>query len=259
MDYETPDGSQFSLQPIWLDDREPPTLLYTSVSAFVDGKAYVGKLEKQPDEIEDEQLLGCLIPVPAECLQPLFPPGFTIAPPFDARKHYLKGPSFQYELGRPGCTIVAQSVLNEVTVLEKLLQHPHPNLARYYGCVVDEGRIKQICLARYAGNLTSWLEQNHNSPSPAVAHKIMDGVEAGVRHLHALGMAHNDINPENICIDKEDRAVIVDFDCCYPFGERMCKGSSVRVYEGDKGDEAILSDPENDFEGMEYIASLLLS
>ncbi|KAI7350363.1 hypothetical protein KC336_g22587, partial [Hortaea werneckii] len=78
---------------------------------------------------------------------------------------------------------------------------------------------------------------------------------AGIEHLHSLGFAHNDLNPENICIDQRNRAVIVDFDCCIPFGEVMPKGESV-VFDEERN--AMISDRGNDFQGMDDIADFLL-
>ena len=63
MDYETADGSQFSLREVWTDQGGTPTFAYTSVSAYVDGSAYVGKLDALPDEVDDADVLTCLEPV----------------------------------------------------------------------------------------------------------------------------------------------------------------------------------------------------
>jgi serine/threonine protein kinase len=38
--------------------------------------------------------------------------------------------------------------------------------------------------------------------------------ECGIRHLHALGLVHNDINPRNFMVSEDDRPVIIDFDSC---------------------------------------------
>lgn len=43
----------------------------------------------------------------------------------------------------------------------------------------------------------------------------------GIRHLHSLGLVHNDINPRNIMVDDSDRAVIIDFDTCYHQGQKL--------------------------------------
>lgn len=256
MDYETPDGSQFSLLPIWQSKSgDSPRFMYTSVSAFVDGNAYTGKIQSFPEDVEDEELLACLQPVPPECIHPIFPEGFTIAPTYDASKHYLKAPSFTYELAQPGSTKVAESVLNEAKVMELLRQHPDQNLAQYYGCVVAEGRIKQLCLQRYECNLLQWIHKHQGKPPQEEAEAVLDDIEAAIQHLHSLGFAHNDLNPGNICISRDNRAVLVDFDCCIPLGEVMPKGESI-VFDEERG--VMISDRGNDFQGMDDIADFLL-
>lgn len=231
MDYETSDGSQFSLQPIWSHpDDGPPKFEYTSISAYVDGVAYTGRVEQRPVEVDEVDVLGSLEPVPVECIHPPYQEGCTLAPPFDATQHYWKAPSFTYDDCRPGNTFVADCVLNEVAVLERLRNDPHPNLARYYGCVVEDGRITHICLERYHSNL---VDRVCGSAATAKEENsgILDDLSRGVHHLHSLGLAHNDINPYNICIDTDGTAVLIDFDSCLPFGKELKKGIYSRANE----------------------------
>lgn len=49
----------------------------------------------------------------------------------------------------------------------------------------------------------------------------MDGIRAGVEHLHSLGFAHNDLNPMNIALDGDDNLIILDFGSCRRFGEQV--------------------------------------
>jgi hypothetical protein len=163
MDYETPDGSQFSLREIWDQDNEEPTFAYTSVTAFVEGKVYAGKLEKGIEQIEDEEILQCLEPVPPECIHPPFPQGFLEAPVFNEKEHYLKAASYTWEDCQPGKTFVADCFLNETSVFEQLRHSPHPNLAKYFGTVVKDGRITQLCLQKYECALTQYVEKHEVS------------------------------------------------------------------------------------------------
>lgn len=43
----------------------------------------------------------------------------------------------------------AVHLLNEAIVYEILRKHPHKNIARYLGCVVEGGRIKGLCFVKY--------------------------------------------------------------------------------------------------------------
>ncbi|KXS96620.1 hypothetical protein AC578_10432 [Pseudocercospora eumusae] len=250
MDYETADGSQFSLREIWSEDgRGTPQFQGTLITALIDGNAYVGKSLERADEMDDADVLQYLETVPAENIFPLMPEDLAVAPPFDASKHYLKAPQFTYDDRAAGNTFVADCLLHEAAVLERLMKHPHSSILTYYGCVVRDRRITHLALKRYPQTLPELEVTALSGTERQILH---DQIEDGIIHLHSLGLAHNDINPDNICIDADGRAVIVDFDSCLPFGEALMKGVS-----GAAGDKIPLSDPENDFKGLRDIELFL--
>lgn len=256
MEYQTEDGSRFSLQEIWEDDEgRPRSGCMTSVSAIVEGKAYVGLIEKDMGSVEDEEVLSCLRLVPPQCIYPLYSEQFMQAPPFDPDIYYLKTPSFTYADCKPGTTFVADCFLREVVVLELLKTNPHRNLVSYIGCVVGDGRITQLCLQRYRCTLYEYMREHEGDIPKDECYKILDGIESGLAHIHALGLAHNDINPDNVCIDDLGEAIIVDFDSCLPFDEILQKGSGALH----SADEIMpISRPENDLQRLDEIAEMLL-
>lgn len=248
MDYETPDGSQFSLQEVFDDHDGEAVFKYTSITAFVDGKAFAGKADSRMHDVDDVDIVNDLKPVPTENINPLFPTGFTRAPTVELAEHYLKAPSFTYEDSEPGRTFVADCLLNEATVWEELKKQPHPNIVKYYGCVVTEAnRIAQLCLKRYHCSLAEYAGlrlPDHQRES------IFAGVQSAVEHLHSFGLAHNDLCPQNICIDSDSNAAIVDFDSCLPFGQKLMKGVAADGLP-------LRSDPQNDLEALEDLKDFL--
>jgi serine/threonine protein kinase len=79
-----------------------------------------------------------------------------------------------------------------------------------------EGRVGAIVLRKYPRS----LESVFNSDEPRLdKEQIMADVRAALEHLHALGYIHNDINPSNVLLDEEDRAVLVDFGITGKTGE----------------------------------------
>jgi serine/threonine protein kinase len=60
----------------------------------------------------------------------------------------------------------------------------------------------------------------------------MDSIEAATAHLHQLGLAHNDISPNNIMFDDENVSVLIDFDSCAPFRNDLVKGGCVAGWRG---------------------------
>ena len=48
-----------------------------------------------------------------------------------------------------GSDTLAQELLAEVQVYEHLATKPHPNLPRYYGTIVENGRVVGVALDQY--------------------------------------------------------------------------------------------------------------
>ncbi|KAK1473094.1 hypothetical protein CCUS01_05701, partial [Colletotrichum cuscutae] len=51
--------------------------------------------------------------------------------------------------------------------------------------------------------------------------KFLDGLESAVSYVHSLGLAHNDINPDNIMMGKDGMPVLIDFGSCAPYGQNL--------------------------------------
>ena len=60
--------------------------------------------------------------------------------------------------------------------------------------------------------------------------KFLESLKSAVEYLHTLGLAHNDINPDNIMV-KNGLPVLIDFDSCQPFGKRLQSLGTERWYE----------------------------
>ncbi|KAG6297780.1 hypothetical protein E4U45_005396 [Claviceps purpurea] len=108
-------------------------------------------------------------------------------------------------------------VLHEIEAYELLRRHPHPNIVQYRGCVVSDSRITGICLAKYIMTLDERMEDG----TPFDKDLFLEGIERGIRHLHSLGIVHNDINPTNIMLDELNCPVIIDFDSWGRKGQKL--------------------------------------
>lgn len=69
---------------------------------------------------------------------------------------------------------------------------PHPNVVRYYGCVLKDERITHLCLQRCYCNLAEYAEVGLSSEE---TDELLGQVQEGLKFLHGLGLAHNDIHP----------------------------------------------------------------
>lgn len=49
----------------------------------------------------------------------------------------------------------------------------------------------------------------------------MAALESAVKHLHSLGLAHNDIDPRNIMVDATGMPILIDFGSCREVGRKL--------------------------------------
>lgn len=154
--------------------------------------------------------------IPADHIWPLADPTFTRAPDPLPSTSYLKRPSLLYYEDTQDASEYSRQILTEIEACEILRRNPHPNIAQYLGCVVKEERVRGLVFTRYSVTLAQLLRDGTDFDK---SHCLL-GIKAGVRHLHNLGLVHNDLNPSNIMMDGDD-AVIIDFDSCKREGEEL--------------------------------------
>ena len=155
-------------------------------------------------------------PIPIETYQPIAPP--------DSITVYTKTPNLT---GFGGDDSAARRVLQELRTCESIHKNPHANITTYYGCFLEANRITGLCFMYCPSSLmtlvnptylnkTMLISDKDREPSREQAIPHLVGIEAGIRHLHGLGIIHNDINPANILITKDNIPVVSDFDSSSP-------------------------------------------
>ena len=83
------------------------------------------------------------------------------------------------------------------------------------------------------------------------ANKCLSDIEAGMDHLHSLGIVHCDIKPRNIFVSSSyDHFVIGDFDSCYRKGAFMDQKKGTRGWTLRR---FVYANRENDFHGLSII------
>jgi len=137
---------------------------------------------------------------------------------------FCKNPCLLDYTDRDARTNIRNYLAAEARLYEKVLgPSPHKNIVTYHGCSVEDGRIAGICLDRLDEDLCS-RRDNKNKPPLDVKRVVLDVGEA-LAHLHKLGYCHNDVNPQNIMVTRDDKAVLIDFDSCLLIGEPLTKGT----------------------------------
>lgn len=99
------------------------------------------------------------------------------------------------------------NTVNEAQVLSRL---QHPNVVTLFDAFVDYGH---PCLVfEYVEGQTLAERLKEVGPlSPVAAVKVMIDILEGVFAAHQLGLVHRDMKPQNIMIDANQRARIMDF------------------------------------------------
>lgn len=181
--------------------------------------AFFGQIHKAKTEITVEEITNALEQVPDHTI---FPPmlettKLMVAPDHTESEFYIKRPNLSvYELFKDD-DFLARLLLSEAVTMQEIAQHPHPNIARYHGVRLRRGRITGLVLDNYPCTLLEHVKRGLSLDWK----KSMQSLESAVAHLHSLGLAHNDINPENIMVTADNVLILMDFGSCGPFGKRV--------------------------------------
>ena len=163
----------------------------------------------------------------------------------------MKRPNLLYYDSPKDSTELSSLLLHEAEVCEILRASPHQNIAQYLGCIVKNDKITGLCFVKYGMNLFDRVTEDSR---PFNTNLVLKGIQAGIRHLHSLGLIHCDINPANIVMGRGDTPVIVDFDSCQRNGEKLgFKRGTLDWTREDFG----YARPENDKYGLSKIRDFL--
>lgn len=87
-------------------------------------------------------------PIPIGDYRPPFSDELMIAPNLVLEDCWEKLPNLScYDSRDP--TRLGELMLREARIGEMLMDHLHPNVDNYHGCVIREGRIASLCFTRY--------------------------------------------------------------------------------------------------------------
>ncbi|KAK5625097.1 hypothetical protein RRF57_000813 [Xylaria bambusicola] len=139
--------------------------------------------------------------------------------------------------------------------MEQLSRIPHKNIVQYHGCQSRDGRLTGIFLRRHEHTLLEYFLWDLHKSSTLDSQRFMAELESAVAHLHANGLAHNDLKPSNILLDEDRLPVLIDFGLCRPFGGRLLEGGTPGWCDREK--LITSSDKENDLFGLARIREWL--
>ena len=158
--------------------------------------------------------------------------------------------------------IVKERMLREVQAYEMLSRKPHPNIAEYLGCMVKDGLIRGICLTKYDETLGQRVNPSgvkkrrfqYGEQRLRSRRNLAKDLASGLKHLHSLGLIHNDIKPSNIMVKGGETPVIIDFDSSAPEGQPLDEVGRTRLWHDPQVNTAL---PSNDFDALDEIVEWL--
>ncbi|KAJ5346143.1 hypothetical protein N7452_004147 [Penicillium brevicompactum] len=221
-----------------------PKLLYTQV-IFQDGDKYFSaqlpEMIACPDDIPPTAK-NSLKEIPVEHIWPPLEDGLSICHDAEKPGVYIKRPQLTSYDGSESLSLY---MLHEARICEILMQNEHQSIARYLGCLVKGGRVAGLCFQRYVETLADRLEVG----SQFNKNSCLQQIQAGIDHLHALNIIHNDIHPRNIMVANQeaDTFVIIDFDSC------AIKGHPLPDKRGRMPEGACTAECENDDLGFKLL------
>jgi len=194
--------------------------------AYIDDqdRAWFGKTNDiRKYDLNVEDLNRLLQPVPDEKIYPLKPDTVSVVSEANRKKLYIKRPKLLCLDNEEDTKLLPRMLLEEAEVLQFFEQHPHPNLVRFHGCTTNRDRLTGIALEKH----DIVLQYRHEDvPHPLDIDACMHKIREGIKHIHSLGFAHNDLNPTNILLDGDDNPIIIDFGSCKRFGEKLLSGGT---------------------------------
>lgn len=206
----------------WDSSRDAPKYA-TFYHITPDEEVWFGQTHKNKKNLRIDEFRTLLERVPDEEVYPEVPPDLDLKlTPEDLYVPvYIKRPGLNCLESMMGTGYAPRVLLNEVLVMEKISKTPHPNIIHYYGCRTRRGRVTCLVLEELEYTLSQYVDEPGFKDLDK--DRFADGVESAVRYVNSLGLAHNDLNPDNIMIRKDDegqvRPVLIDFGSCREFGK----------------------------------------
>lgn len=202
------------------------TLAFSHTSfSFIDSEfnGFAGQFLGRKSDLTLDNANNLLTHIPDEEIYPEPPPLMKSAPTcIDA--YYIKQPSLTSYKEMKDSWRIPKITLAEVAALEMFTKVPHPNIAKYHGCITKRGRLVGIVLDKYKSTLEDRVLWD---PRPFNKKLCLDQLKAAIDHVHSLGFAHNDINPNNIMLDENDTAFLIDFGSCRRIDEPLISAGTL--------------------------------
>mmetsp|Transcript_4594 Transcript_4594/g.13538 ORF Transcript_4594/g.13538 Transcript_4594/m.13538 type:complete len:467 (+) Transcript_4594:231-1631(+) len=122
----------------------------------------------------------------------------------------IERPKYQQHMQRHGGRL-NEDPIKEVATMEFIARRGGaPHVLPLLGCYADADTVYVVLPFCPHGDLFGVVEAQGGLAERAAA-TYMGQIVAGLERLHALGLAHHDMSLENLMVDADRRAVVIDF------------------------------------------------
>jgi serine/threonine-protein kinase len=94
----------------------------------------------------------------------------------------------------------------------------HPNVVRVFDFVEDRGA-SWVVLEHVTGRSLKDLIAERGPFPPADAARLIEQTASALGHLHARGLVHLDVKPQNLLLTDDRRLKLIDFGLAQPAGQ----------------------------------------
>jgi serine/threonine protein kinase len=207
------------------EDWDPQTdqVRYTTFYIFDDDDcAFWGKILKPKKDIAMKEYQSALVRIPDEKLYPkmsadLEIPSVQTLSAGDNDETFVKRPNLAIWDLVQDTSFLSNLLLHEAHIMQRIAKGPHRNIIKYRGVRVRRGRVTGIVLDKHRHTLLDHVKSQRSLNIGS----FMVALGSAVIHLHSLNLAHNDINPENVLVDKDGLPVLIDFGSCQQPKKRL--------------------------------------
>ncbi|RSL63297.1 hypothetical protein CEP53_004496 [Fusarium sp. AF-6] len=205
--------------------------------------AWLGTVDAPNAQVELRQAAECLCRVPDKAIYPPVTPdmrSIAVSDYTPDEDTWLKRPLIHAYKKGGSSTRIADLFLDEIKAHQLVEEHPHRNLVKFKACLEKDGLVVGVLQKHYPMTLEFRVEAWSQPPYDATA--FYNDIEAGLEHLHSLGFAHNDLNPNNVMVDAEDRLIIIDLGAAMPLGQLLHQGGTAGWNHGFEEKSSVAND-----------------
>ncbi|KAF1841635.1 uncharacterized protein K460DRAFT_344640 [Cucurbitaria berberidis CBS 394.84] len=217
MDYQPPQVESFGDLCHLSETADGKTSRFAVTSR--DYQVWIGEAPVGLSDLSLETITDTLKSViPDEDIYPEAPSHITTASDSIDSNIFVKGPKIGCYNELVGTDTLPKLLLQEAETMEILRCSQHRNIVRYHGVITRRGRIVGLALDRHPRTLDLEVRLQKRKID---YNMCFNAIKAAVKHLHSLQLAHNDLNPNNIMMDKDGSPILIDFGSCQPFGKPL--------------------------------------